>query len=116
AFEGGQPLLEHRHRGVAVAAVDVDVVLALEGGLGLGGVVEDVAGIEEDRLARLVVLRAGEAGADEPRRQAPVLRVGAHARTVRGLRAAGLRPSWAGSTMAWPTMRRSPSMTMTGLP
>jgi len=43
ALEQSQPLLEHRHGGVAVARVDVLVDLALEGRLGLLRAVVDKA-------------------------------------------------------------------------
>ena len=62
--EQAQALLEHVHRGVAVAGVDEAVDLALERGLGLGAGAVDVALGEEDRLRGLLEVRADLPAAD----------------------------------------------------
>ena len=57
-FEPGDPLLEHRHGGVAVAGIDEFVRSRLDkAGLGGFGAVVDEALGEEDRLAHLAILR-----------------------------------------------------------
>ena len=60
AFHEAKPLLEHRDRRVAVAAVDVVVDLVLEGRLGLLRGLVDIARGQEERLTGLVKTATGQ--------------------------------------------------------
>ena len=65
ALEFGDALLEHVHGRIGEARILVAGVLALEAGLGLRGIVVDVALGEEQRLRRLAELRAQDAGLNQ---------------------------------------------------
>src|SRR5699024_5232560 len=81
-LEETQPLLEVRHRRIAVARVDVAVDLARERGLALGGRRVDVALREEERLRGLVVRGALLAAAHRERRGTQALGQGAAAHST----------------------------------
>jgi hypothetical protein len=63
AFQSGEPVLQHRHRGIGIAAVHPGALAAAEALLGLRGAVENEAGGEEQRLAVLLEVAAHLAGA-----------------------------------------------------
>ena len=73
AFELAHALFEHRHRRIAVAAVDVAGIEILESGLRRLGVVIDVARGEIDGLGGLAELAARQAAAHEARLRTPGL-------------------------------------------
>ena len=60
-----QPLLEHGDGRIAIAAIDIAVILAGEAPLGGLRLVIDEARIDEERFRRLAMRRAVEAAADQ---------------------------------------------------
>ena len=64
-FEQRQALLEHGDGGIAVAAIDIAVILAREAALGGFGLVIDEARIEEEGFRGFAMRRAVKSAADE---------------------------------------------------
>src|SRR5262249_22170932 len=84
-LQRGHAFLEHADRGIGEARIDVALLLALEGELGFLGIVIDIAGCREDRLAGLAELRALESTAHQQRARAPFgLAIGRTARRFIG--------------------------------